>query len=49
MTARLCSQEAFAAMTGVSVDTVRTWVMRGIIPSVKLGQCRLINLAELNL
>lgn len=49
MTARLCSQEAFAAITGVSVNTVRAWVLRGAIPSVKLGHCRLINLAGLNL
>jgi hypothetical protein len=37
MNARLCSKEAFAAMTGVSEDTVRSLVLSGAISSVRLG------------
>lgn len=34
---------AWADRNGVTCDTARTWVYRGIIPSVKLGKLRMVN------
>lgn len=45
--ALLCSKETFAAMCGVSVDTVIAWMQNGTVPSVKMGRPRLVNLAQL--
>lgn len=45
--ALLCSKETFAAMNGVSVDTVVAWIHTGTVPSVKMGRPRLVNLARL--
>ncbi|WP_271408807.1 DNA-binding protein [Pseudomonas sp. Q1-7] len=36
---------AWADRNGVTCDTARAWVYRGIIPSVKLGKLRMINCA----
>ncbi|GAB6389411.1 MerR family transcriptional regulator [Stutzerimonas marianensis] len=41
------SNETYAAMNGVSVDTVIAWMQRGTIPSVKMGRPRLVNLAQI--
>lgn len=45
--ALFCSLEIFAAMVGVSEDTVRSWVQVGTVPSIKMGRPRLVNLAQL--
>lgn len=45
--ARSCSKETFAAMNGVSVDTVIAWMQSGTVPSIKMGRPRLVNLAQL--
>jgi hypothetical protein len=42
-----CSKETFAAMNGVSVDTVIAWMQSGTVPSIKMGRPRLVNLAQL--
>lgn len=38
---------AWADRNGVTCDTARAWVYRGIIPSVKLGKLRMVNCALL--
>jgi len=38
----LYTQAAFAALAGVSVDTVAGWVRAGAVESVKLGKTRLV-------
>ena len=45
--ALLCSKETFAAMNGVTVDTVIAWMQSGTVPSVKMGRPRLVNLAQI--
>ncbi|MBK3866343.1 DNA-binding protein [Pseudomonas stutzeri] len=45
--ALLCSKETFAAMMGVTEDTVVSWMQTGTVPSVKMGRPRLVNLAKL--
>ena len=42
MSADLYSKEAFAALVGVPVYVVAGWIMRGSVPSVKLGKTRLV-------
>lgn len=39
--------EAFAERNGLTYDTVRAWVAKAVLPSVKLGKRRLINTALL--
>lgn len=36
------TQAAFAALAGVSVNTVAGWVSTGAVESVKLGKTRLV-------
>ncbi|MAG66960.1 MAG: DNA-binding protein [Pseudomonadales bacterium] len=45
--ALMCSKEIFAAMLGVSVDTVIAWIQSKTVPSVKMGRPRLVNLAQI--
>lgn len=45
--ALFCSLEIFAAMVGVSEDTVKSWVQVGTVPSIKMGRPRLVNLAQI--
>lgn len=45
--ALMCSKETFAAMLGVSVDTVIAWIQSKTVPSVKMGRPRLVNLAQI--
>lgn len=42
MSAELYTKEAFAALVGVPVEMVAAWIMRGAVPSVKLGKTRLV-------
>lgn len=39
------TQERFAELTGLTVDTVYGHVRRGYLPSLKMGKYRLINIA----
>ena len=39
----ISSQEQFASFVGVTVDTVRGWVEKGVVPTVKVGKRRFIN------
>lgn len=43
----LCSVKTFAEMSGVSVEEAIDWVDSGIIPSMKLADFRMVNLARL--
>lgn len=43
----LCSVKTFAEMSGVSVEEAIDWVDTGIIPSMKLADFRMVNLARL--
>jgi transposase len=45
--ALMCSKEVYAAMLGVSVDTVISWMQSYTIPSVKMGRPRVVNLAQI--
>lgn len=45
--ALMCSKEIFAAMIGVSIDTVIAWIQTNTIPSIKMGRPRLVNLAQI--
>jgi excisionase family DNA binding protein len=42
----ISSQEQFAGFVGVTVDTVRGWVEKGVVPTVKVGKRRFINNQE---
>lgn len=48
MNAPLYTQAAFAALAGVSVDTVASWVRTGAVESVKLGDTRLVRFPGVN-
>ena len=39
--------ESWADRNGLSFDTARAWVYRGVIPTVKLGKRRMVNSALL--
>ncbi|MHA6638748.1 DNA-binding protein [Stutzerimonas frequens] len=39
--------ESWAERNGLSCDTARAWVYRGVLPTVKLGKRRMINSALL--
>lgn len=39
--------ESWAERNGLSSDTARAWVYRGILPTVKLGKRRMVNSALL--
>ncbi|HBO5365023.1 helix-turn-helix domain-containing protein [Pseudomonas aeruginosa] len=41
------SIERWAERNGISYGTVRAWVYRGVLPSVKLGKLRMVNSALL--
>lgn len=43
----LCSVKTFAEMSGVSVEEAIDWVDTGTIPSMKLADFRMVNLARL--
>ncbi|WP_312341173.1 helix-turn-helix domain-containing protein [Stutzerimonas nitrititolerans] len=44
----LYTQVAFAALAGVSVDTVARWIRTGAVESVKLGNTRLVRFPGVN-
>lgn len=44
----LMTQERFAELSGLTVDTVYGHIRRGYIPAVKVGKYRMINLALLH-
>ncbi|WP_313102268.1 DNA-binding protein [Stutzerimonas nitrititolerans] len=39
--------ESWAERNGLTLDMVRAWVYRGVLPTVKLGKRRMINSALL--
>ncbi len=43
----LCSIKTFAEMSGVSVEEAINWVDTGAIPSMRLADFRMVNLARL--
>lgn len=43
----LCSVKTFAEMSGVSVEEAINWIDTGTIPSMKLADFRMVNLARL--
>lgn len=43
----ICSVSTFAAMCGVSIDQVVSWMKQGTVPSVKVSDFRMINLAKI--
>lgn len=43
----LCSVKSFAELSGVSVEEAIDWVDTGTIPSMKLADFRMVNLARL--
>ncbi|MDT3711967.1 MAG: hypothetical protein ROZ65_17810 [Pseudomonadaceae bacterium] len=43
----LCSIKTFAEMSGVSVEEAINWADSGVIPSLKLADFRMVNLARL--
>ncbi|MBS7663342.1 hypothetical protein I0D00_15540 [Pseudomonas lalucatii] len=43
----LCSVITFAEMSGISVEEAIGWVDNGTIPSLKLADFRMVNLARL--
>jgi hypothetical protein len=45
--ALMCSKEVYAAMLGVTADTVIGWIQTHTIPSVKMGRPRVVNLARI--
>lgn len=44
----LLTRERFAALVGVSQDTVNKWIDRGYIPVVSVGRWSLVNVALLS-
>ncbi|WP_395764238.1 hypothetical protein [Stutzerimonas balearica] len=43
----LCSLKTFAEMSGVSVEEVADWAATGTIPTMRLADFRMVNLARL--
>jgi hypothetical protein len=43
----LATIEQFSSTCGVSIRTVEAWVMRGHVPTLKIGRYRLVNVAAL--
>lgn len=43
----LCSVKTFAEISGVSVEEAINWVDTGTIPSMRLADFRMVNLARL--
>jgi hypothetical protein len=43
----LCSVKTFAEMSGISIEEAIDWVDSGMIPSMKLADFRMVNLARL--
>jgi hypothetical protein len=43
----LCSIKTFAEMSGVTVDEAINWADSGAIPSMRLADFRMVNLARL--
>lgn len=43
----LCSVKTFAEMSGVSVEEAINWIDTGTIPSMRLADFRMVNLARL--
>lgn len=43
----LCSLKTFAELSGVSVEEVADWAATGTIPTLKLADFRMVNLARL--
>lgn len=41
----LCSIKTFAEISGVSVDEAFEWVSKGTVPSMRLADFRMVNLA----
>lgn len=39
--------ETWADRNGITYDTARSWAMRGVLPTVKLGKRRMVNSAML--
>lgn len=44
----IMTQESFAKKIGVSDDTVRGMIRTTILPSIKIGKRRWVNIAKLN-
>lgn len=43
----LCSVKTFAEMSGISIEEAIDWVDNGTVPSMRLADFRMINLARL--
>ena len=43
----LCSLKTFAEMSGVSVEEAADWAATGTIPTMRLADFRMVNLARL--
>lgn len=43
----LCSVKTFAELSGVSIEEAINWVDSGVVPSMKLADFRMVNLARL--
>jgi hypothetical protein len=43
----LCSVKTFAELSGVSIEEAINWIDTGIIPSMRLADFRMVNLARL--
>ncbi|MCJ0973832.1 hypothetical protein MST27_10665 [Pseudomonas sp. PS1] len=43
----LCSLKTFAGMAGVSVEEAADWAATGTIPTMRLADFRMVNLARL--
>ena len=39
-----CGVGTFAAMTGIAVEKVANWLETGMLPSVRIGDLRMVNL-----
>ncbi|HZX17130.1 MAG TPA: hypothetical protein VFF22_09750 [Pseudomonas sp.] len=43
----LCSVKTFAEMSGISIEEAIDWVDNGTVPSMRLADFRMVNLARL--
>lgn len=44
--APLVTQAVFAEMLGLNFDVIRGWVEAGVVPTVKIGRRRVVNLHQ---
>lgn len=46
--AHLQTADQFAKESGLTVETVRAWITRGYVPTIKIGKRRMIEVSKIS-